>query len=180
MTSRSENAAHLEMAQLEKTMLQRELENLRGKLSELSSATIRSSGTQESKDEQQKRDKVFDNVNMSIEDVKMRLEMQTLETAKLSQAVEIRQLEVTRSERRLDAIDRLINQVELPQEPPTPAQSTVIPNKIIGDQMVVENFQRAVMQQLQQSERDRVALQAENAELKKKLEKVKEVAPMRQ
>jgi RNA polymerase sigma factor (sigma-70 family) len=177
MGTRSENAAQLEMQLLDKTLLQRELEQLHGILVELNFPQVSPRG-EPPKGSQEKRDADRNIIHERLESVKKQLAEQTVRAAKTSADLERHQLEVTRTQRRLDELDRLSSQLELPQELPHPAQSTSIPNKIIGEQLLAENFQRAVMQQVQQLEGAREALQAENAELKKELEMLNKAAPI--
>jgi RNA polymerase sigma factor (sigma-70 family) len=180
MNARSDKAARLEMEQIEKTSLQRELEHLRGMLLELDLPTVTPSDEKVTKEAQQKRLEAREKVAARLESVKQQLDKLTLDAALMTSELELRQLGVTRTQRRLEELDRRSIQLEFPDEvrghvqasaATAPAVADVnakqVPYDVIRVPTDVENQQVRIIEQVQ---REQEALKKENADLKKQLE----------
>ena len=180
MNARSDKAARLEMEQIEKTSLQHELEHLRGMLLELDLPTVTPSDEKVTKEAQQKRLEAREKVAARLETVKQQLEKLTLDAALMTSELERRQLEVTRTQRRLEELDRRSIQLEFPDEvrahtqaaaATAPATADVnarqAPYDVLRVSTDVENKQVRIIEELQ---REQEALKKANADLKKQLE----------
>jgi RNA polymerase sigma factor (sigma-70 family) len=131
MSDRAEKAADLEMQQLDKSLLQRELEQLQGMLLQLRSEKIRPKDG-ESDDEMKKRENLIDMIGSAIPDVRNKLNQQILKTTRAAAELERQQFEVNQIQKRLDEVARLRTQAELPQKvepaaPPSAGQSVSTP-----------------------------------------------------
>jgi RNA polymerase sigma factor (sigma-70 family) len=168
--AKSEAAAKLELLQIEKAALQRELEQLSGKLTELDLADINASEKEATSEAGVRRNKLHDSLERRIADAKKQLAQQIADAARVTQKVERAQLEVNRTQRRIDEFDRISIQFELPQEPrtvqPTPITVPASPREVTYVPTRVEEQQVQIIQQLQ---RQQEALQKENAERKNQL-----------
>jgi RNA polymerase sigma factor (sigma-70 family) len=114
--SRSGKTAGLEMAQLDKAMLQRRVERLSDKLAELEMQTEVNTPKEVSQEERQRLLSARDKVARMLEDAKQDLRKQATEVAQLSADLEELQSEMGRKQRRLEELDRQVIQLQFPPE----------------------------------------------------------------
>jgi hypothetical protein len=144
---------YYEMQQLEKSLLQRELEHWHERRVELESAAILS-GDEMPKDDKQELLQQRDIAARQVENFKAELREKTKRTADLSAKIERIDHSVSVHQRWLEAVERAKYEARTPDPPP----------------MNLEQFRQAVTLQIEQMHRELNAQKAENAELKKQLE----------
>ncbi len=125
LEEKANKSAELEMQQLQKSLLQRQLEHLHAMLVEIESPTVPSSDEKAANEKERNRLKLDDEVTKNMEATRTELAKQTEKTAKLSVGLERLELSVARIQRRLDELNRRSTQLEFPSE--APCASQVIP-----------------------------------------------------
>ncbi len=98
------------MQQLQKSLLQRQLEHLHAMLLEIELPTVSSAANQKAQDRN-----LHDEVMRNMEMTRTELAKQTAKTAKLSHDFELLQMAVSRIQSRLDELNRQSIQIEFPQ-----------------------------------------------------------------
>ena len=110
ITEKAEKGAELEMRQLEKSFMQRNLERLTQKLSELETQSLAVSA--DSKDDRQRVSELIEKITAQISELQSDLMKTTQSTAKMTADLEIVQLELQRKQRRLEELDRLSDKMQ--------------------------------------------------------------------
>jgi RNA polymerase sigma factor (sigma-70 family) len=116
LDEKASQSAELEMQQLQKSLLQRELEHLHAMLIEIESSTITASNETTAKEKEQTRNLPHDNIARNMENTRTELAKQTAKTAKLSADLERVELSVARIQERLSELNRRSTQLEFPLE----------------------------------------------------------------
>jgi hypothetical protein len=150
-------AIQMEQLQMDKTALQREMEQIRGKLIELQVAGI----AELSPVVQERRTKVVAEMEKQMAEARRKLTDYMQKTVAFTELLERRQLDVTRTQRRIDEFDRAAIQLELPPEAVGAGQPAAMSKKDHGEELLVENFKQFIAQI--QQERERSENQRQNA-----------------
>jgi RNA polymerase sigma factor (sigma-70 family) len=110
IAEKAEKTADLEMRQLEKSLVQRNLERLNEKLNELKTQSLTDSAND--KDERENVLKLGDRIAAQISAMQSDLMKTTQDTAKMAADLEMLQIDLQRKQRRLEALDRLSEQLQ--------------------------------------------------------------------
>jgi len=116
LDEKATQSAELEMQQVQKSLLQRELEHFHAMLVETYSTAITAPNGMVAKEKEETFRRQQDGIQSNVESTRADLAKQTAKTAKLSADLERLQLSVARIQQRLDELNRRSTQLEFPPE----------------------------------------------------------------